>query len=270
MTSLNLHDQTSVPRRPWLAALLCLLSPGAGHLYVGRPAAAVAIFAGTAAASLALHLTLAFKPFSGKIYLALLLLIILGVYCFAMVTAWRAARRRPPDDPIRLHQRVWFVVLAAVLAGWAVSALQKKYVFETVHVPGDAMSPTLLADDYVMTTKVGAAAAPARGAVITFNYARPGEKPGQYIKRVVAVGGDKVEILMGVVSVNDTVVSRSSHPGISRFLMVPEDEVFVVGDNAEQSGVDSRFIGTIAVKDITGRAQTVWYSPSWQRIGTML
>ena len=84
------------------------------------------------------------------------------------------------------------------------------------------------------------------------------QKNAAIIKRVVGVGGDTVEILEnGEVFVNDNrFIILNINEGVNfkrETFLIPENEIFVLGDNRPNSQ-DSRYIGTIPVNKIIGKA----------------
>lgn len=121
-------------------------------------------------------------------------------------------------------------------------------------VKGSSMQPTLY-DMNVVVTKVGINNL-SRGNIIIFD-ARPRANE-LYIKRLIGLPGDIVEIKGGHVYVNGDKVNESylrkntvTEPEMK--VIVPENEVFVLGDNREIAD-DSRYMGTISMKKIKGFA----------------
>lgn len=84
-------------------------------------------------------------------------------------------------------------------------------------------------------------------------------RTNRLIKRIIAVAGDKVDIRDGNVYINDVLQNepyiKGTTPGLSMTypLIVPENHVFVMGDNRENS-LDSRSFGPISIDSIEGRA----------------
>ena len=89
------------------------------------------------------------------------------------------------------------------------------------------------------------------------------QKNAAIIKRVVGIGGDTVEILEnGEVFVNDNrFIILNINEGVNfkrETFLIPENEIFVLGDNRPNSQ-DSRYIGTIPVNNIIGKATYLIY-----------
>jgi signal peptidase I len=110
--------------------------------------------------------------------------------------------------------------------------------------------------------------------VIVFQY--PPDPSIDYIKRVVGVEGDRVEIHDGRVWINGSSLGAGeancppgAHWACDGPTVVPQGHVFVMGDNRDDSS-DSRFWGFVPRKLIKGEALVVWYSPHLSRIGHVI
>jgi signal peptidase I len=108
---------------------------------------------------------------------------------------------------------------------------------------------------------------PKRGDIIVFR--PPGGRTEPYIKRIIGLPGEQVEINNGTVYVNGTpldepYVSSSTTwrgGGEGSSLVVPEGEYFVLGDNRSNSS-DSRVFGTVPMGNIIGKAWIAYWPPS--------
>jgi signal peptidase I len=129
-------------------------------------------------------------------------------------------------------------------------------------IEGSSMEPNLHDGEYVLIDKVSYMLhTPERGDVIVL--VRPAER--DYIKRVIGLPGDTVEIRGGQVVVNGVILEE---PYINQAIQfdqaarqIEADRYFVMGDNRNNSS-DSRSFGTVAAKDIVGRAWVVYWPPS--------
>lgn len=136
------------------------------------------------------------------------------------------------------------VVLAAVL-------LLRWQVVAPVRIDGVSMCPTLWPGELVVLRKTGGA--PQSGDVVALS--REGEPPS--VKRVVAVGGEVVEVRDAVLFVDDVAVPEPyvDHRLIDALYFgpveVPTDQLFVLGD-ARHVSVDSREYGPVPVSAVTG------------------
>ncbi|MEA3218019.1 MAG: signal peptidase [Acidimicrobiia bacterium] len=138
------------------------------------------------------------------------------------------------------------------------AALAARFTVEPILVTSSSMRPTLAAGDRVLVEKVTYRfRAPHRGEVVVITDPHGGTP---LVKRVVAVGGDRVELNSGVLLVNDRVVpDRGAQPDaeVAEFfgpLDVPAEHLFVLGDNRAESD-DSREFGSVDERRVIGR---VW------------
>jgi signal peptidase I len=95
---------------------------------------------------------------------------------------------------------------------------------------------------------------PDRGEIVVFDH--PREHGTALIKRVVAVGGDRVEGREGRVWVNGVAGGESTDFAA---VQVPRDNLFVMGDNRGNSS-DSRYWGFVPLGLVEGRASVIWWN----------
>jgi len=136
----------------------------------------------------------------------------------------------------------------------------RMFLFRVAHVSGFSMAPTLSDGDRVILNRAAVVFGTARvGDIVAFPY--PNNPSEYYIKRVVGVSGDVVDLINGSFYVNgEPLVDAFSHApiwstGNVMFPITVEDgHVFVLGDN-RNSSKDSRYstVGTISNQDILGR-----------------
>ena len=130
-------------------------------------------------------------------------------------------------------------------------------------IEGNSMEPNLHDSEYVLIDKVSYRLhPPERGDVIVFE--RAGEER-DYIKRVIGLPGDTVEVRAGQVWVNGVALDE---PYLSQTIrndmparVVQPDHYFVMGDNRNNSS-DSRSFGPITEQSIVGRAWLVYWPPT--------
>ena len=161
------------------------------------------------------------------------------------------------------------VVIALVVALGVRTFLLAHFVVE-----GASMYSTLETGDRVFVNKVSYRLHdPNRGDVVVLHEIR-GTSERDLIKRVIAVGGEEIEMRSCEVRVggqlllepylDPTVVTPGNCGGDFGPLIVPEGTVFVMGDNRAGSQ-DSRALGPILLDDIVGRAFVVfWPRSNWQ------
>jgi signal peptidase I len=145
----------------------------------------------------------------------------------------------------------------------------QSFVAQPYRVQGESMERTLEPDQYVLVDKL----TPRwdtykRGDIVVFhppaNWVQEGGEP--YIKRVIGVGGDTVELKDGAVYVNGVKLDEpyvyqdaNGRPqptedlvGVGRWA-VPDGELFLMGDHRGNSA-DSREFGPVAIDQVIGRA----------------
>lgn len=180
----------------------------------------------------------------------------------------------------------------AIAVAAAIALGLRVYVVEAFRIPTDFMSPMLLPGDHIFVNKLAygglpgiKAPEPARGDVIVFSF--PNDPTKDYIKRVVAIGGDTVEIRGSRVVLNGSTISQpadglnnnderfeeqlDTHSYLVQWkganaearkmtqVKVPQGQVFVLGDNRAK-GQDSRAYGFLPIQNIKGKASLIWFS----------
>ena len=148
----------------------------------------------------------------------------------------------------------------------------RPFVVEAFYIPSESMIPTLRVGDRVLVNKfIYRFAEPARGDIIVFESVEGGSE--DLIKRVVGVPGDKISVRGGRLLVNGEpqrepyVYKKYPDRSSSAPTTVPEDHVFVMGDNRANSR-DSRYFGTVPERKIEGEAFLRFWPPD--RIGGLL
>lgn len=178
-----------------------------------------------------------------------------------------------------VRETVEAIVIAIILALFI-----RTFIVQAFKIPSGSMEPTLLIGDHLLVNKfiygihipftdirLFPLREPQRGDVIVFKF--PKDRSKDYIKRVIAVGGDVVEIRNKKVYVNgrplnepyayyadDTILAGSADPR-DNFgpVTVPKDSFFVMGDNRDRS-YDSRYWGFVNIKDVEGKAFIIYWS----------
>jgi len=176
-------------------------------------------------------------------------------------------------------------VIAIVLALFI-----RTFVVQAFKIPSGSMEPTLLVGDHILVNKflygikipfinktLIPISEPKRGDVIVFIY--PVDRSKDFIKRVIGLPGDEIKIIDHTIYVNgqpfedehgyySNAVTRFKGSGEkTEFgpVTVPEDHLFVMGDNRNHS-YDSRFWGFVPLKDVKGKAFIIYWSwPHWKR-----
>lgn len=156
-----------------------------------------------------------------------------------------------------------------------VAILIKTFIFNTTYVLGSSMHPTLNEKDRLFTNKLTLYfSKPDQGDIVILK--APDNPNKDYIKRVIGLPGDTVEIIDGKVYLNGEMLDENyleegayTHTYDDSQWIVPEDQLFVLGDNREEgASKDSRYFGCIPIDSIKGKAN-FRYFPFDSRFGVL-
>jgi signal peptidase I len=132
-----------------------------------------------------------------------------------------------------------------------------------IRVDGASMEPTLQSGEFVIVNKLAYLfGEPTTGDVIVFHFPRDPDQ--EYIKRIIGLPGDRVEIKNGEVYVNDRVLDEdyiAASPVYEDILEVPGDSLIVLGDNRNNSS-DSHNWGPVPLDYVIGKAMFVYWPPT--------
>jgi len=290
MSTLTLSAEAAPrPRSRILAAVLTLLAPGVGHLYIGqrRRALILVLINFVLGAAYLVGAFLLPPPFLPIGIFGLSVMAVVAVYYIGcVIDAVRLARRPDAAPPVR-----WYLLLGAVLAigGAAVLAIwganttiqlslpdfRQLTAWRIYSVPSTSMQPTLrIGERFVANSRYYASHAPARGEVVT--YVLPGDDNTIYVKRIVALPGERIAFRANRAVVNGVVQSEpfadlsndSAFYATMAEVTVPPGHIFVVGDNRANSS-DSRVAkhGFVPIGNLTGRAIAIMLSGDIYRFG---
>ncbi len=205
------------------------------------------------------------------------------------------------------------VIIHALL----LALIVRVFLFQPFNIPSGSMIPTLLIGDYLFVSKYSYgysrysfpfglnlfsgrvwATDPERGDVVVFKLPRDNET--DYIKRVIGLPGDEIQMINGVLHINGQAVPKEkiddyvvkepagrerhmarfretlpngvSYPVLdlvqssfgdnTEVYRVPEDHFFMMGDNRDNS-TDSRFlseVGFVPFENLVGKAQVIFFS----------
>ncbi|HEX7507964.1 MAG TPA: signal peptidase I [Polyangia bacterium] len=291
---------TAQPRRPLVALFAGLLLPGLGQVYNGEPARGAALLFSVAmllpsAAWLALHGPRSLLSF----VIVLGVVASLAIYVYSIKAAYRtAARLRDGFVPGPWNRGTVYFVLFVFGHLFVLSPLAsyaKGHLIESFKVPSASMLPTIMPGDRFFADKrVGhpGGVKLRRGAIAVFLY--PNDRTTLFVKRIVGLPGDRVDIDGVVVKVNGVDIRHEElhdlgDPTLNRLLddhqafrelaeqgsytvlwrkdgkreqlstVVPNGQVFVLGDNRDSSH-DSRHFGVLPLADVSAVARQVWFS----------
>ncbi|HSB65720.1 MAG TPA: signal peptidase I [Anaerolineales bacterium] len=138
-----------------------------------------------------------------------------------------------------------------------------------IRVDGESMIPTLQSGEYVIVSRLSYRfGTPHRGDIIVFHF--PRDPKEEYIKRLIGLPGDEVQVMDGHVYINGQRLDESylditmNYTGTWR---VPAGQLFVLGDNRNNSS-DSHDWGTVPMNYVVGKAILVYWPPlDWGLVG---
>ncbi len=150
------------------------------------------------------------------------------------------------------------VVLSLVLF-WVVNLVSAR-----IRVEGFSMEPTFRDGELVIVNKLAYKfSAPQRGDVIVFYY--PRDPKEEFIKRIIGLPGDRVDVREGKVYVNSVAQDEpyiAAQPTYEYHQVVPEGTLFVLGDNRNNSS-DSHSWGPLPMELVIGKALFVYWPPPY-------
>ena len=206
-----------------------------------------------------------------------------------------------------IHRRLWRDYFENVLVAVFLALFVRTFIITGYRVPTSSMAPTLLPGDFIFTYRLPygirfpltqtkwVVTTPSRGEVVVFTF--PEQPNVNYVKRVVGLPGDRIEIVQGELSVNgkkfdyqpsnenlvktpeefevvrevspdgDREIMRKKGPQAKNFgpLVVPPEEIFLIGDNRDASD-DSRYWGTVPIERVEGKVEVIWMSLDWSNM----
>ena len=196
--------------------------------------------------------------------------------------------------------------IEAIIIAILIAVVIRTFIVQAYKIPSRSMVPALLVGDHLLVNKfiygvkipiirkiLIPITDPKRGDIIVFIY--PDDRTKDYIKRVIGVGGDKIEIKNKNIFINDQPYKDAFgiysdnvvYPAVIQPrdnygpVVVPKGSLFVMGDNRDESA-DSRFWGFVDLKDVEGKALIIYWSWNseeqdnvlkkirWERLGNLL
>jgi len=153
-------------------------------------------------------------------------------------------------------RKLFFDILKAAVLSFAVFGMTVQFVARGYRVHGICMDPNIRGGERFLGSKlVYALRKPARGDIVVFT--SPENKSSIYVKRVVGLPGERVEIRSGVVYINGRALTepylRHVPHGSYTAGVVKPDRLFVMGDYRDRSN-DSRYWGQLPVSDVQAKA----------------
>lgn len=170
----------------------------------------------------------------------------------------------------------------SILIAFVIAIVLQTFVIQAFKIPSGSMIPTFNIGDRIFVNKFLYCARvpfvnfrlpvmdmrqPKRGDIIVFQ--SPEDPKKDFVKRLIALGGETVEIKNGAILVNGMQVSVPSIRSVAYFnagdygkegqaVMVPKDSYFALGDNSSNSR-DSRYWGFVPKKNLIGKAVCIYW-----------
>ncbi len=265
-------------RKPLVALLLSFITPGLGQTYNGRlKRGAIFYLVGFLLAAVLLFSGLLFK-FYGMIFcLAILLLFFLFILLDAFIGAVKLKEiTLKPYNKWYLYLII-FLISTFVIQPFVSSSI-KNNIARAYKIPSSAMEPALLVGDHLIANmKIYKNEMPKRGDIVIFEY--PKDPSKDFIKRVIGLEGEKVEIVRNKIYINDKLLDDPwgyyKESDLTKYfkeleqfgpVVVSKDSLFVLGDNRDNSQ-DSRFWGYVNIRKLKGKALYIYWAENKSRIG---
>lgn len=163
-------------------------------------------------------------------------------------------------------------ILPTLLLAVVITLVVRTFVIDSFAIPSGSMEQTIQVGNRVIGEKISYRMRdPEPGEIVTFTYGQDGRED-ILIKRVVAVGGQTVDLIDGVVYVDGQALDEPYTRGLPSYPLQTDDEsivypytvpqgyIWVMGDNRVNSR-DSRAIGPIPVADVTSHAVLIFWPP---------
>ncbi len=187
---------------------------------------------------------------------------------------------KPADNDPKKKSALREWIEAAVVAAFVAFCIIRPFIVQAFKIPTGSMRPTLIEGDIILVNKfiygpkipftdwrLPGITQPKRGDVIVFIY--PENPKKDFIKRLVGLPGEVVEIKNGTIYINDKPVlegsfnqryyyNRGDLGALGQKITVPKDSFFVLGDNSESSA-DSRYWGFVPKKNLLGQAMVIYW-----------
>lgn len=278
---MNQNQKKPNKKSPWIAALLTFLTIGLGHFYIGTARRGILFFG----MSFVLSYLAILAGSVDQLPVTLIIIISTGIflYTYAILDTLKLIRILP-DQPQKKYSKwyIYFILylvnsifFTPLLSTTFVNTIGKAYVVSDV-----SMNPTLLSGDHILV-ETSTAGPLTRGDIIAFN--SQSELNITYVKRIVGISGDKVQLIEGNLYLNDRIVQEDyllkdeldPDNNLLHFdpITVPAGAYFVLGDNRSNS-FDSRSFGSLERDQINGTVKCFYWSWDsqnrkirWNRVG---
>lgn len=273
-----------INKTPIIAGLLSLAQVGLGHLFIQNYKRGILLFLGSLGLSILFYLSFYLPNSGGKIAVLFILLCLLGlIYFYALVEAVIQARHIEKlswTRSKRFKVCLLFFAISYAMDFTASNAFNSS--FEFIKNSSKRLPKALLYGEHFVAQKNTDV---QQGKLAIFTYPN---SPTPSIQRVIAKGGDRVEIRERVVYVNDKPLNEpyvsyvETPPAYLNYsddftaIKIPPNHSFMLSD-IRNSARDSRTEGVVSDEDILGVASFVYFSKDtesgkirWKRLGKAL
>ena len=172
----------------------------------------------------------------------------------------------------------------AIIIAILIAMFIRTFIVQAFKIPSGSMKPTLQIGDHILVNKfiygvkvpflrntIIPVGDPKRDDIVVFIY--PQDRSKDFIKRVIGVSGDTIEIRNKNIYINGKLYNDTHGVYVDQYIIpgslqprdnfppitVPPNAIFVMGDNRDQS-YDSRFWGVVDLKDVMGKAFIIYWS----------
>ena len=203
-----------------------------------------------------------------------ILLILAGIACAVLLRKRIAADLVSfKTDRAQWMRNKWENWIKPLVIAGVLAIAIRTFLIGPYKIPTGSMRSVLIEGDRIFVDKITYRfREPERGDIIVFKY--PLDRKKDFVKRLVAFGGENLEIRDGQIYVNGQRLEIPpsfakryyynredwSYGKRGQNFTVPPGQLFVLGDNSAQSS-DSRNWGFISRRDVVGRAILIWWPP---------
>lgn len=274
----SLSVGVNIKKQPWLSVYLSYFLPGIGQIYNNQALKGITL----------IIITIIFWTLEKRFYPFSILFIF--IYLFAMKDAFESAEKINGSNRKFSEQGNVFikilVVIALLIHAIPVGNIIRTHFLQAFKIPAGSMLPTLEIGDRIFVDKTTEAKTSIkRGDILIFVY--PKDEKKDFIKRVIGLPGDKIEIKDKEIYINDEkltenyIIHQDQHIKPKEYeprdnmgpITIPSDSLFVMGDNRDQS-YDSRYWGFVKTDKVKGKVIKIYWSwdsknkeVRWNRIG---
>jgi signal peptidase I len=222
------------------------------------------------------------------------------------------AETAPAKKPVKTES--WFEIVKTVVYALLIAGVIRSFLFQPFNIPSASMEGTLLIGDYLFVSKFSygysrysfpfglvplpgriLASPPDRGDIVVFKL--PTDNSTDYIKRVIGLPGDRIQMVHGTLNINgkpvpkveeapfvenmggyehrvaryrETLPNGVSYDVLDRepngnlddtgVFMVPQGHFFMMGDNRDNSDDSRAGVGYVPLENLVGKAQVIFFS----------